>query len=129
MPLEKNTDYGKITVSDRVFEDALTKFCQQPSLYEKIWIAPKSNIKASYNEDDRIELSFSAYVKFGQSIKGVSQTLSDKMAKLIFDRSGAYPKVINVNVAGVRSHSLIRRNIDIVIEYDNGPNGRIVAKP
>ena len=119
MALERKTEYGKITISDRVFETQIAAFCQLPELYDRIWLAQKPNIKVIYNESNEIELLFSVYVKFGQSIKEVCKELADKMAEVLYKRMNSYPKKIIVNVAGVKSNSLVKRNMDIVIEYDN----------
>ena len=127
MPLEKHTEYGKISVSDRVFEDAIARLCQQPLLYDKVWLASKPNIKVSYNEDNKVILSFSVYVKFGQSIKGICKKLSDRMAKMIHNRSGEYPGSIKVNVSGVKSQTLVRRNIDYLFEYKDDSHGILIS--
>ncbi len=117
MPLEKTTDYGKITVSDKVFEDEIARFCQQPKLYDRIWLAQKPNVKCAYDDNERIEIGFSVYVKFGESIKETTKTLSDKLAKLIYDRTGKYPGTVNINVSGVRSQTLVKRNMDLSYDY------------
>ena len=118
MALEKQTDYGKITISDKVFEELISNFCQLPELYDRIWLASKPNIKSRYNDSGRIEINLSVYVKFGQSIKGVSKELADKIDDSICRKTGTNPSLINVNVSGVKSGTLVRRNIDIPVEYD-----------
>lgn len=117
MSLERTNKYGKITVLDKVFEYMIADLCQKPKLYDRIWLAQKPNIKSSYNDEGHIELSFSVYVKFGQSIRETCQTLARMVAKIISDRTGEYPQKIKINVAGVRSQTLTRRNIDYTFKF------------
>ncbi len=126
MPLEKNTDYGKITLSDRVIEDFIAQFCQGIDLYDRIWLAAKPNIKASFNKDDKIDLTFSVYVKFGQSIMKVCKELADRVAKFIIDRTGSSPASITINVSGVKSATLIKRNMDVLIEYGDDDTPKLI---
>ena len=117
MGISTETKYGKITVSDKIIEDYIAECCQRPQLYDKLWLAPKSNISAGYNEEGLIDLKFSVYAKFGQSIKGCCQILADMLADIIKKRSGNPPGKITVNVAGVRSNNLAKRNMDLEFEY------------
>ena len=117
MPLHVANEYGKITLSDKVLEDAISRCCQEPALYDNIWLAPKSNIVSGYNQQGDIEVGFSVYVRFGQSIKEIATKLSDSFALLLKNRFGKYPVLITVNVSGVKSQNLVRRNMDIIIRY------------
>ena len=118
MSLEKNTELGKITVSDKIFEEAIAGFCQSLDLYDRIWLASKSNVKAVYGEEGDIKISFAVYVKFGQSIKSVCKELADKVSGFILRKSGRYPSEVLITVAGVRSGYLVKRNMDVIIKYD-----------
>ena len=119
MSISINTKYGKITISDKIIETAVADCCQTPELSDRIWLAQRPNISASYNDSKEVEMTFSVYTKFGQSIKAVCKVLADQIAELIYQRSGKYPAKITVNVAGVRSQNLVKRNMDVEFEYGN----------
>ena len=125
MALEKNTELGKILISDKIFEEAIARFCQTLDLYDNIWLAAKPNVKAQYNEEGAIKVSFSVYVRFGHSIKGLCKELADKLALLISQKSGQFPCEIDINVAGVRSQHLVKRNMDVIVKYDEFGISRI----
>lgn len=126
MPLTKTTEFGKITVQDKVIETFISDLCQKPSLYDRIWIAQKPNIKANYNEDGDIELAFSVYVRFGGSIKDLCTELADMVREGVMRRTGDSLKKVIVTVSGIRSTSLVRRNMSLEIVYDD-ENGKTVS--
>ena len=127
MPLYITNEYGTITLSDKIVEDAVARCCQEPALYDLAWLAPKSNIISRYNSEGEIELGFSIYVKFGHSIKDTATKLGDSLALIVKNRFGKYPAVININVSGVKSQNLVRRNMDIQVKYNSENPGRGVA--
>ena len=116
--LIKETDYGKITISDKVIESYVADCCQVQALYDKVWLAAKPSILAEYTEDEKMQIGFSVYVKFGQSIRAICKILADMVAEQIYKRSGTHPSIITINVAGVKSNNLVKRNMDVVFEYD-----------
>ena len=122
MAIEKNTDYGKVTIVDKVFEDALAALCQRPEFYDNIWLAQKPNVKVKYNQDNRIEMQFSVYVKFGQSIKAICKSFADKVASSVYKRIGEMPAIITVIVSGVKFNNMARRNMELVFEYPEESN-------
>ena len=119
MALNRNTDLGKITIHDKVFENIIADSCQKPSVYDKIWLAQRPNIKAAYDEEGNLELSFSVYVKFGRSIREISGELADIVRESIKVRTGDNVKTIYINVAAVRANNLVRRNMNIEIIYSD----------
>ena len=117
MPLIRDTDYGKIIVSDELFKDTIERACNAPECDGNIWLAGKPNIKAEFNEDGRILLEFSATVKFGSPINETCTAVADDIARQIESRSGQLPSQIKVNVTGVKSKAIVKRSMEVICEY------------
>ena len=139
MALFKENDLGKITVSKNAIETIISKQCQSPKLYDRIWLAQKPYIRTERIESgnelagtelagtelDRWNLYFSVYVKFGISITEVCTDLADAVAIYFKEHGGRYPEEIIVNVSGVKSAALVKRNMDVVIDYSLGEPGTV----
>ncbi|MBO4235398.1 MAG: Asp23/Gls24 family envelope stress response protein [Firmicutes bacterium] len=117
MALVKETDYGKITISNEVFKEVIENACSVPECKGKIWLAPKHGIEAEYNEDGKVELKFSAVVKFGEPINRLCNAAADDVARRIKLRSGQMPASIKVNVVGVKSKGIAKRSMEVIREY------------
>ena len=118
MALTKENEIGKITVSNNVIEDAVAMLCQEPDLYDRVWLAQKPGVYTKYNDNGDVELKVSVYIKFGKSIRETSTSLSNKLARLVEDKYGKKPATITINVAGIKSQNLYKRNIDVVLSYE-----------
>lgn len=117
MALHRETEYGRITVSNELFREAILRAFKLPACDENIWPANKLSVNASYDEAGRIKLEFSAVVKFGSSIGEMCKILSDYLAEEIFARSGKYPSSITVHIVGVKSKNTVKRSMEVVCEY------------
>ena len=117
MSLTRETDYGKITVSNEVFKETIESACNNPECASEIWIANKPAIEAEYGEDGRISLEFSVVAKFGTPIKSLCKIVADDVAEQIRARSGKLPSIIKINVVGVKSKSIVKRSMEVICEY------------
>ena len=117
MPLIKETDYGKITISDELFKDVIESSFDIPECKGKIWLASKHGIEAEHNDDGKIDMKFSVVVKFGEPIKRLCAAAADDVARRINLRSGQMPASIKVNVIGVKSKNIVKRSMEVVCEY------------
>jgi len=116
MSLIRETEYGKITVSNEVFKDTIELACNMPECDSDIWLAGKPAIEAEYGEDGRVSLEFSVVVRFGTPIKSLCRLVADEVAEKIRERSGKLPSMIKVNVTGVKSKSIVRRSMEVICE-------------
>ena len=117
MPLTKETEYGKITISNELFKDVIESACSIPECEGKIWLAPKHGIESEYNENKEVVLKFSVNVQFGEPIKRLCHAVADDIARRIKLRSGQMPASIKVNVIGVKSKNIVKRSMEVVCEY------------
>ena len=117
MALTRETDLGKIVISNEVFKAAIEDACLSPNCAGKIWLSSKPGIEAEYDENGRVTLEFSAVIKFGASIKVVSRELADIIAEHIKKRSGDYPSLIKVNIVGIKSKNTVKRSVEVLCEY------------
>lgn len=117
MALSKETEYGKITVSNELFKDTILRALTHPGMKDRIWLANKPSLEAEYDEEGRINLEFSVIAQFGVPIKRLCKILSDNIAKQIQQRSGRLPSQIKVNVVGVKSKNVVKRSMEVVCEY------------
>lgn len=134
MSLSKKTDLGEIKISDEIIAEIISDAISHPDLASNIWPAtergrqigllPKivdaefaSNIETSYTEDEKVNLEFSVIVRFGVSISKVTKELSDRIVEKMDYILGITPDEITINIAGVRSKQIARRNIKAVYRY------------
>ena len=128
MALFRENDLGKITISQNAIETIIAKQCQSPKLYDRIWLAQKPYIRTEMIDGGGWKLYFSVYVKFGVSITEVCTDLADMVATYFKSGTGDYPETIIINVSGVKSDNLIKRNMDIIIDYSLGEPGTVPGK-
>lgn len=134
MSFVKKTELGEVRISDQIIGKIVTDAMDTDEIYDKIWPAtihgrqigllPKivdaefaSNMDISFDEDEKLTLEFSVIVKFGESIKSVTHILSDIIYDNIKYLLGVTPSVITVNIAGVKSKHIARRNTKAVYRY------------
>ncbi len=117
MALVKETEYGKIILSNELFKEAIENACMLPETSGKLWIANKPGINAKYNDSGKVSLEFSIVAKFGIPISDTCKHLADALAEQIRNRSGEYPSEIKINVVGVKSKNIVKRAMEVVCEY------------
>ena len=128
MALYKENELGKITISQNAIETIIAKQCQSPKLYDQIWLAQKSYIRTEMKDGDDWTLYFGVYVKFGISISEICTELADRVALFFKESTGSYPNTIVINVSGVKSNNLVKRNMDVIIDYTQGEPGTVSGR-
>ena len=135
MDLIKETPYGRITISERVFTKILLDVMQEDDLKDRVWAATKkgriidedapfaetdtaSMITIERDDEGRMLLSLSIVVKFGESIKEICSILNHRLARLIEKHDGKLPGRITITVSGVKGRLTVKRNMEIVTEYE-----------
>ena len=136
MALTRETNLGTISVSNLLFAQIIADSFKLDVCKGKVWPATKkgrqigtdlkfklsdfaSAIEVEENaEHDGIELTFSLIVKFGTSIRAVSEAIIDDVAEAIEQKHGKKPYRIKIRVAGVKSKQIAKRNLEVVKHYD-----------
>lgn len=135
MTLSKETKLGTITVSNVLFAQVIAESFVAESLKDKVWPATKKgrqigndakfslsefagHIDVCASEDgNSIDLEFSIIIKFGTSIRNLTDTMADYIADTIYEKQGKKPHQIKIKVAGVKSKQIARRNLEVVKRY------------
>jgi uncharacterized alkaline shock family protein YloU len=68
-------------------------------------------------DSTHISLEFSIIVKFGSSISSITRKLADEIHREILTDLGLETTQITINIAGVRSRKVARRNAEVVYRY------------
>ena len=136
MAISKMTEIGRITIADPVFVEALKEITEEEDLRGKIFLATKRGkivtetaglsendvaqiLRTEQEESGRYTLTFCVVVKFGESMHGLARALADRIALRSLQESGSRPAKVTVQIAGVQSKALMRRNLEIEIEYED----------
>ncbi len=136
MTLTKKTDLGTVTLSDNIIAEILSDVFQEASYSNRIWLSTrrgrmitkmlylsdselKRSIDCTFDEQGRVRLRFSVVVQFGISIRRVTRIIADRVAERIEEALGFPPSVITIEIAGVRSRQMARRNTKVVYRYDH----------
>lgn len=135
MAITRETELGTIQIVNAIFAQIIFDGMMQEDCLDQIWPStPRGRqvgiielftdtefsmyIDVKRGEDGRIVLEFSVIVRFGVSIRAVTRALADYVAEQIRALDGAYPSVITINIAGVRSRHKVRRNTKVVYRYE-----------
>ena len=135
MSLEKKTELGDVKISDQVIANIITKTMSAADYNEKIWpatlkgrqigVLPKivdaefaSNIIVELDDNDTVILEFSVITRFGVSIRRITRRLSDQIHDDIKYSLGLNASMITINIAGVKSRHIARRNTKAVYKYE-----------
>ena len=135
MSLTKSNDLGRIIISNSAFAQIITTAMTVPGCSGKIWpaskrgrqlgLVPKFNdtelsmyIDTGFNEDGRITVEFNVIVLFGAGIRRTTEILSDVICDRIRTMMGQKPAEITINISGIRSRYIARRNTKIVYHYE-----------
>lgn len=77
-----------------------------------------SHIEAERSLDgESIDLEFSIIIRFGTSIRRVTDALGGFIAQAIYEKQGRYPHQVKIRIAGVRSRQIARRNLEVIKNY------------
>ena len=135
MSIVKNTDLGEVKISDQVIAQIISDSMSTEGIKGKIWpatvhgrqigVLPKivdaefaSNIVIASKDDETITLEFSVIVKFGTSIRKITRALADTISDNMKYIIGITPSVITINIAGVKSKQIAKRNTKAVYKYE-----------
>lgn len=138
MTLSKETKLGTISVSNILFAQIIGESFTGEYCLDRVWPSTKrgrqigndakfslsefaNHIDVQSSEDEKnIDLEFSIIVKFGTSIRKISEHLADDIAKAIEKKSGKKPHQIKIRIAGVKSKQIAKRNLEVIKQYGNG---------
>lgn len=136
MIVSKETELGKISVSSVFYAEIIKNCFLNENCINKIWpssakgkqigsdskinvndIASHVHFQTSEN-GDIIGIELCVIVKFGTSIKKITQALSDLIANDICEFNGKKPETIHITINGVKSKALAKRNMEVTFEYE-----------
>lgn len=135
MTIARETDLGKISISNAIFAQIIMDAMEQESCRGKVWPSTKrgrqlggeqmpdaadygSHIEAERSLDgESIDLEFSIIIRFGTSIRRVTDALGGFIAQAIYEKQGRYPHQVKIRIAGVRSRQIARRNLEVIKNY------------
>lgn len=135
MTISRETDLGTISISNAIFAQIILDAFEQESCQGKVWPATKRGrqlggdqmpsaadyggyIEAERSFDGKtIDLEFSVIIRFGTSIRRVTEALGNFIAEEIREKQGRYPNQIKIRIAGVRSRQIARRNLEVIKSY------------
>ncbi len=135
MTISRETDLGTISVSNAIFAQIILDAFEQESCRGKVWPATKRGrqiggdqlpsaadyggyIEAEHSFDGTtIDLEFSIIIRFGTSIRRITDAIGDYIAGVIYEKHGKYPGQIRIRIAGVRSRQVARRNLEVIKNY------------
>ncbi len=134
MAINEKTSYGNITVTDSVFADIVKTALYNSGFYDTIWLATKRgkiisseaasqsaiapHIKAELNDKGSAVITFYVVVKFGASIKYVTNTFADYVKREFDDRCDMPLSAVNITVAGIKSKNIARRKVEVSRIYE-----------
>lgn len=132
--VHKDTDLGRIMISDRVFAVLIARTASQEDFSGRIWLSTRkgrlvtgempgtggdwtSGVEAVLNKKGRIELSCCVIVRFGVSIRETITAFSDALAGQIRSETGRAPALIRTQLTGVLSKNVSWRSMEVVRRY------------
>ncbi|MDD6153975.1 MAG: hypothetical protein PUB39_00155 [Eubacteriales bacterium] len=133
MSIEKKGPLGSIIVSDRVLQELVLEEIDAPRFDDMIWGSTPQGVildkrardeegdehflQSELLEDGTCSLEFNVVTKFGVSIRNVTKDLAESVRELISDKLNLKASVIIIDIAGVRSKHVARRNTRVVYRY------------
>ena len=137
MAISTRTDLGEVKITDKVIADTIIEIFYSPDIYDKIWPASErgrefgraprildsdsdfaSTIQTTTDESGKMTLEFSVIVRFGVSIKTLTRDISDEIADRLQYVLGIRISTIIINIAGVKSKHIAKRNTRTIYRYD-----------
>lgn len=138
MTLSKETKLGTISVSNVLFAQIIGESFTKEYSLDRVWPATKrgrqigsdakfsltdfaNHIDAERSADgEDFELEFSIIIKFGTSIRSISERLADDIAEALEEKTGKKPSQIKIRIAGVKSKQIAKRNLEFIKQYGAG---------
>ena len=140
MAITTRTDLGEVRISKKIIADMISSILSDPELSGRIWPATEhghaigkrtkiaeivdlrdsdfaSNIEADTDQAGDVTVEFSVIVRFGESIRALTRTIADRIAETMQYTLGIKPAVIIINIAGVKSKQIARRNTRTIYKY------------
>ena len=68
-------------------------------------------------DGDSVDIEFSVIVKFGTSIRKLTDAVADYIADTIYQKQKKKPNQIKIRIAGVKSRQVARRNLEVIKRY------------
>ena len=136
MTISRTTELGKITVSDLIFAQIIEKSFKLSECRDKVWPAnlkgkqigneQKFNLSdfaheievESSSDEINFSLTFNVIIRFGASIKQITNAMSDYISDTILQKQGKRPEMIKIRVVGVKSKQIGKRNVEVVHRYE-----------
>ena len=126
-------DYGTISVEDNVLSNLIYEEIQKMSPYMFVCTKQGKSIVGVYKlasekfihpvEIDRrsegVSIKFYVIVRFGESIKSLSNIIFDRIEEIFDMFSLDKPTMITMHVKGIYSKQISPRNSEIVRRYDS----------
>lgn len=135
MTLSRETELGTISVSDVLFAQIIAESFELEPCRDRVWPATRkgrqigndqkfsigefaSHIEVESSFDgESVDLEFSVIVKFGTSIRALTDAMADYIAEEIERKSGKKPCQITVRISGVKSRQTARRSLEVIKRY------------
>ena len=135
MTLSIKNELGTISISNTLFSRLIYNGMEQPECAGKIWPATRRgrqlgsvpklndtelsmNVEVEQDEMQRVRLEFNVIMLFGAGIHKTTAALADYIADHIEEYSGTKPSEITINIAGVKSRHIAKRNTKVVYRYE-----------
>lgn len=136
MSIYRKTDLGTVKISNVLFAQIIVNSLRQKECLGKAWPATSkgkqigndqkfnvsdvaSHIIVKHSSDGiDIELEFNILIQFGNSISAITTAISDYIAENIQKILGKKPNRIKINITGIRSKQIARRNLEVVKQYE-----------
>lgn len=136
MALYRDTDLGRITVSNKLFAGMIEQAFVQEDCKDLIWPSTRKGkliVPGSKNslaeigtaieverslDEKRIDITLPVITRFGASISALTERVCDYIAAVTEEKSGYKPNVIKVIVTGVKSRNMARRNLEVIKTYE-----------
>jgi len=131
----KETELGDISISDIMFAQVISECFKSEICSGRVFPATKkgrqigNDQKYSISEfaghieteksfdGESVDLAFSVIVKFGTSIRSLTDALGDDIANQLEKKLGQKPRQIVIRITGVKSRQIARRNLEVIKRY------------
>lgn len=132
MSLRKVTDLGFITVNDSVIAKTLINAADKAegklffandkgkilTSHQRISIGELLGNFEIYEQDEKYVLSFYTIIKFGASIKEVTEKVLDDLELQMKEMFPEYGGELNLKIVGVISKNIAERDIEVKRNYE-----------
>jgi len=127
--LERKTEWGSVLITKNAMGSILDE--AMAPWEDRVWIADRrrmlgglanavgrrdeySELKVEFDEEDRISLSLDIVVRFGTSIKAVTDGMIATLVRGFERLTGKPPKQVCIHVVGTMSRQMIPRDIEVL---------------